>query len=57
MQIIAIVTADQTKVGGGTPIFFAKDEKETSQLALVISRVCGAAVHDLQNGVLIIVKH
>jgi len=56
-QILAVCAMDKTKVGGGAPIFYAADQDELSEIAMMISRVFGAAVHDLHNGVLIIVKH
>lgn len=57
MHILAVITADRAKVGGGVPIFYAQDQENLSQLALILSQVLGAAVHDLQNGVLVIVRH
>ena len=52
MEILAIVTVERTKVGGGAPIFYAQDQQELTELALLLSRVLGASVHDL-----IIVRH
>lgn len=56
-RVLAVCTMDKVKVGGGAPIFYASDQDELSELALLLSRVFGAAVHDLHNGVFIIVKH
>ena len=56
-QVLAVIAVDRNKVGGGAPIFYAKDTKELTELATLISRVFGAGVHDLHNGVFIIVKH
>ncbi|NLL47013.1 MAG: hypothetical protein GX249_00360 [Firmicutes bacterium] len=56
-RVLAVCTMDKAKVGGGAPIFYASDQDELSELALLLSRVFGAAVHDLHNGVFIIVKH
>ncbi|HHT42655.1 MAG TPA: hypothetical protein GX014_04560 [Firmicutes bacterium] len=55
--ILAVVALDKTQVGGGAPIFFAHDEEEQHEVALLIAKVLGAAVHDLQNGVLVVVQH
>lgn len=55
--ILAVVALDQTRVGGGAPIFYARDQEEIEELAVLISRIFGAAVHDLHNDVYIIVKH
>lgn len=57
MQILAIVTADSTKVSGGTPIFYAEDQEGVTKLLELLKAILGAAVHDLQNGVYVIVKH
>lgn len=55
--IIAIVTSDRELVGGGAPIFYAKDEEEKKKIAANIGRITFGMVHELENGVLIIVKH
>lgn len=57
MQILAVLAVDRAKVGGGAPIFYAENEEELSELALLIAKFMGAAVHDLHNGVLVIVRH
>ena len=56
-RILAVVAIDSVKVGGGAPIFYARDKEQLIEIATLISRVLGAAVHDLHNDVLIIVKH
>lgn len=56
--LLAIVTSKRDAVGGGgTPIFYAKDEEEQARLALYLARIVDGMVHDLGNGVYIIVKH
>lgn len=57
MEILAIVTVERTKVGGGAPIFYAQDREELTELAFLLSRVLGASVHDLKNDVLVIIRH
>jgi len=57
-SILAIVTLDKDKVlAGGAPVFLAKDEDEQQQLSLYLSRILKGMAHDLENGVMIIVKH
>ncbi len=56
-SILAAVTIDQTKVGGGIPVFYATNQKELEQLATYISKITLGAVHDLGNGTYIIVRH
>ena len=57
-QIIAIVTLDKEKVyAGSAPIFVAENEEEQQRIAMYITRITFGMVHDLGNGVLIIVRH
>lgn len=55
--ILAIVALQKTAVGGGAPIFFARDEEEQEKVAGYLSRILDASAHDLENGSLILVKH
>lgn len=54
---MAVVTIDDTYVGGDVPIFFAKTPEEQARIAQTLARVLRSMVHDLGNGVYIIVKH
>jgi hypothetical protein len=56
-KIMAIVTADREKVGGGAPIFFVQDASEQQKVAFKLEKILDASAHDLQNGTLIIVDH
>ncbi|MFZ5639723.1 MAG: capping complex subunit for YIEGIA [Bacillota bacterium] len=56
-ELMAVVTIDDTNVGGDVPIFFAKTQEEQAQIAQTLAKVLRAMVHDLGNGVYIIVKH
>lgn len=56
--ILAIVTCEVDKVkGGGCPIFMATDQEELEKLSLLLARVLGGIVHDLENGVYFVCKH
>ncbi|GAB4265483.1 MAG: hypothetical protein Kow00111_16680 [Thermincola ferriacetica] len=44
-------------VGGDIPIFFASDQEELSRIASTLAQVLKAMVHDMGNGVYIIVRH
>lgn len=56
--ILAIVTSDMDKVqGGGCPVFKADDQEQVEKLSLLLSRILGGVVHDLENGVYFICKH
>ncbi|WP_248925407.1 capping complex subunit for YIEGIA [Paenibacillus hamazuiensis] len=56
-KIVAVVTADRDKVGGGAPIFIAGDDAEKEQLAFLLEKILDASAHDMKNGTFIIVKH
>lgn len=56
-QIMAVVTMDKNKVGGGAPIFIVQDEEEQQKVAFSLEKILDASAHDLQNGTLIVVKH
>jgi hypothetical protein len=56
--ILAIITPDPAKVGGGgCPIFLVQDQKEMEKTSMLLARVLGGMVHDLENDVFIIVRH
>ena len=53
--MFAIVTTDKDAVHGGmAPIFVAKDRAEQDRIALWLSRITNAAVHNLPNGTVIL---
>lgn len=56
-RILAVVTLDKSRVGGGAPIFVASDQDEQEKVALYVAKALDAMVHDLENGSYIIVKH
>lgn len=56
-QILAVITMDKDKVGGQAPIFYATSEDELQRIALYLARILMGAVHNLDNGTLIVVKH
>lgn len=56
--ILAIVTTDTSLVeGGGAPVFRVNDRTEQDKVAMYLARITEGVVHDLENGVYIIVKH
>ena len=56
--ILAVITMDREKVSaGGAPIFFASDKEEQEKVAVTLARVTEGVIHDLENGVFILVKH
>ncbi|MGL5714669.1 MAG: capping complex subunit for YIEGIA [Paraclostridium sp.] len=54
---LAIVTMDKAMKSSIFPVFYADNEKELQERALLISKTMGAMVHDVLHGTLIIVKH
>lgn len=56
-KILAIITTDKNKVAGGAPIFIASTKEEQEQTAFRLEKILDAAVHELQNGQLIVVDH
>lgn len=56
--ILAIITCDPSLVAGGAaPVFIAHDQEEKEKMAMYLSRILKGMIHDLENGILIIVKH
>ena len=56
--ILAVITQDPELIkGGGTPVFMARDRIEQDRIATYLARITEGVVHDLENGVYILVKH
>jgi hypothetical protein len=43
--------------GGAGPVFLARDREEQQRIAMYMSRITEGVIHDLENGILIIVRH
>lgn len=56
-KIMAVITTDKEKIGGGAPIFIANDDEEKEQIAFRLEKILDASVHDLKNGTFIVVQH
>lgn len=56
-NIVAVVTLDRQKVGGGAPIFIAETTDEFQKLSFRLEKILNATAHDMQNGTMILVKH
>lgn len=56
-RILAVITSDREMVAGGAPIFIAKTKEEQEQVAFRLEKIMDASVHDLKNGLLIVVDH
>lgn len=55
-QVLALVTTRPEAVayGGTGPVLVARDEDEQHRLAMWLSRITNADVHDLHNGVMVL---
>ena len=55
----AVVTTSKENVlyGGMAPVFYAKDEEEQRRVAMWISRITDAQVHDLHNGAVVLIAN
>ena len=55
---LAIITTDNTlQVGGGCPIFYANDNDDLQNKAMLMSKCVGGMVHAISDNILIVVKH
>jgi hypothetical protein len=56
--ILAIITTKPEKVfGGGAPVFISQTEEEQDKIATILARVTDGVIHDLENGVYLLVRH
>ncbi|MEW9699010.1 hypothetical protein [Paenibacillus sp. SI8] len=56
-QILAIVTMEKERVGGGAPIFVVDDADQQQKVSFSLEKILDATAHDLKNGTMILVKH
>lgn len=56
-MILAVVTLDRERVGGGAPVFYARDREELERIARFLSQILNSSVHDLKNDTYILVHH
>ena len=55
--ILAAVTIEREKVAGSIPTFIVSGPEEQQKISQYLGRIMEGVVHDLENGVFIIVKH
>ncbi|MTI79329.1 MAG: hypothetical protein FH758_00395 [Firmicutes bacterium] len=56
-KIFAAVTVTEGAIKGGVPIFYAKDDEQKAKIASTLANINDGMVHELDNGVMIIVQH
>ncbi|MEW6309205.1 MAG: hypothetical protein AB1492_09250 [Bacillota bacterium] len=57
-EIMAVVASRAEQVlAGGAPVFVEPDEATRQRVAMFLGRITDGMVHDLENGVLILVRH
>ncbi|UJF36202.1 capping complex subunit for YIEGIA [Paenibacillus hexagrammi] len=56
-QILAIVTMDRERIGGGAPIFIVENQEQQQKVSFSLEKILDATAHDLKNGTMILVKH
>lgn len=55
--ILAMITTQKEKVGGGAPIFFAENLEEMQAIAFNLEKIMDASAHEVSETVFIMVKH
>lgn len=57
-NIVAVVTLHPELIrGGGALVFTAPDGEALERMAILLSKMTGSAVHDLERGTYVIVRH
>ncbi|MFW5998305.1 MAG: capping complex subunit for YIEGIA [bacterium] len=58
-EIIAIITNKENsdKIDGGVPIFYTDNDEQLEEISMLLARITLGMVHDLGNGVKLIIKH
>ncbi|MFC5467792.1 hypothetical protein ACFPPD_03615 [Cohnella suwonensis] len=54
-KIVGIVTTARESVGGGAPIFIAKDREDLQTVSHLLEKVLDCAVHEVHSDLFIIV--
>lgn len=58
LATVVLAEASQLVIAGGAgPVYVARDKQEQQRIAKYLSKITEGVVHDLENGVLIIVRH
>lgn len=55
--ILGIITTNEKKVGGSSPIFYCENREELNQVASDLEYIMDALAHQISEEIVIIVKH
>jgi hypothetical protein len=55
VKIAGIITTDRNNIGGGSPIFYAKDREDLQKVAHLLEKVLDCAAHEVHEDLFIIV--
>lgn len=55
--ILAVITTNNTKIGGGAPIFICETQEELETTAANLEAITDGIAHALSKDLFIIVKH
>ncbi|MDK2920140.1 MAG: hypothetical protein PWQ37_2873 [Candidatus Petromonas sp.] len=56
-NILAIITLNKNVSSATAPIFYVDTKEEQEETALLIAKITLGMVHDLRNGIYVVVKH
>jgi len=56
-SILAVITLNKDRVGGGAPIFYCSDHQEQQQIAFLLEKILDGMVHEVTADTLVIVRH
>lgn len=56
-NIIAIVSLNKNVNSATAPIFYVDNEEKQEETSLLIAKITKGMVHDLRNGIYVIVRH
>lgn len=55
VRIAGVITTDRNSVGGGSPIFYARDREDLQKVAHLLEKVLDCMAHEVHEDLFIIV--
>lgn len=55
VKIMAVVSAEKNDVGGGAPIFYARDAKDLEHIVHMLEKITDCMAHQLRDSLYILV--